>query len=79
MKRVVVTGIGAVTPVGGTAQSSFNALLNSESGISNFESDKLHCKAFGFLHKEFIPENHQTTFGNSLYHSLIDCVVDEAL
>ncbi len=28
-KRIVVTGIGATTPIGGTAQESWEALLRS--------------------------------------------------
>lgn len=31
--RVVVTGMGAVTPLGLNAKSSFNALRNGEMGI----------------------------------------------
>lgn len=34
MRRVVVTGIGATTPLGGDAQSSWKALLDGRSGVS---------------------------------------------
>src|SRR5438552_14087372 len=34
MTRVVVTGIGAMTPVGNTASSTWGALLAGKSGIS---------------------------------------------
>lgn len=37
LKRVVVTGFGAVSPVGLTAKSSFKNLINSVSGISKIE------------------------------------------
>lgn len=33
MSRVVVTGVGAVTPVGGSAEASFDALLEGRCGI----------------------------------------------
>jgi 3-oxoacyl-[acyl-carrier-protein] synthase II len=38
-KKIVVTGIGATTPLGGTAQDSWKALLAGESGISPLEYD----------------------------------------
>jgi 3-oxoacyl-[acyl-carrier-protein] synthase II len=38
-KKIVVTGIGATSPLGGTAQSSWKALLAGESGISTIEHD----------------------------------------
>lgn len=34
-KRVVITGIGAVSPLGNTLQESWTAALNGQSGISN--------------------------------------------
>src|SRR5690606_8959445 len=38
-KRIVVTGIGATTPIGGTAHESWEALLAGQSGISTIEKD----------------------------------------
>jgi len=38
-KKIVVTGIGATTPLGGTARDSWNALLAGESGISTIEAE----------------------------------------
>jgi len=37
--RVVVTGIGATTPIGGDAQSSWKALLDGKSGISSLQKE----------------------------------------
>ena len=37
--RIVVTGIGASSPIGGTAPESWNALLAGESGASTLEHD----------------------------------------
>lgn len=38
-KKIVVTGIGASTPLGGTARESWNALLAGESGVSSIQAD----------------------------------------
>ena len=38
-KKIVVTGIGATSPLGGTAPESWAALLAGESGISTIEHD----------------------------------------
>lgn len=39
MRRVVVTGIGATTPLGGDAQSSWKALLDGKSGIATLQEE----------------------------------------
>lgn len=38
-RKIVVTGIGATTPLGGDAQSTWRALLAGESGISTIQKD----------------------------------------
>lgn len=38
-KKIVVTGIGATSPLGGTAQESWKALLAGESGVRTLEHD----------------------------------------
>lgn len=38
-KKIVVTGIGATTPLGGTATESWNALLAGESGTRSLEQE----------------------------------------
>ena len=38
-KKIVVTGIGATSPLGGTAQDSWTALLAGESGVSTLKHD----------------------------------------
>ncbi len=47
MRRVVVTGLGTINPLGNTVDSSWNSLINSNSGITkitNFEVDNYPCK-----------------------------------
>lgn len=39
MRRVVVTGIGATTPLGGDVATSWDALLAGESGVSTLDKD----------------------------------------
>ncbi|HEY7853880.1 MAG TPA: beta-ketoacyl-ACP synthase II [Aquiluna sp.] len=39
MRRVVITGLGATTPLGGDVASSWNALLEGKSGISTLQQD----------------------------------------
>ncbi|GAA1521878.1 3-oxoacyl-[acyl-carrier-protein] synthase II [Agromyces terreus] len=38
-KKIVITGIGATSPLGGTARESWNALLAGESGAKSLEYD----------------------------------------
>ena len=52
LRRVVVTGLGALTPVGLTAEESFAALLRGQSGIgpiTRFGLDGFTCKIAGEL------------------------------
>ncbi len=52
MRRVVVTGLGTINPLGNTVDSSWNSLINSNSGISKitkFQVDALPCKIAGSI------------------------------
>ena len=52
MRRVVVTGLGTINPLGNTVDSSWNSLINSKSGISkitNFDVDNYPCKIAGSI------------------------------
>ena len=58
--RVVVTGIGAVTPVGNNAQDFWKALIKGESGaelITHFDASKFKTR-FACEVKNFYPEEH---------------------
>lgn len=57
-RRVVITGIGAVTSLGLNAKDTWSALLSGKSGIStinSFNTEKLGCKIASIVH-EFNPE-----------------------
>ena len=50
MRRVVVTGLGTINPLGNTVESSWGALINSNSGISQiskFDVDGYPCTIAG--------------------------------
>lgn len=47
LKRVVVTGLGALTPIGNTTTDFWNSLVNGVSGaglITHFNAEKFKCK-----------------------------------
>jgi 3-oxoacyl-[acyl-carrier-protein] synthase II len=60
-RRVVITGIGAITPLGNDIDTSWNNLIKGKSGIkkiTNFEIDQVSCKIAAEVHldKEFIDQ-----------------------
>jgi len=60
LRRVVVTGIGALTPLGNTASDYWNGLKNGVSGaapITRFDAEKFRTK-FACEVKNFNPEDH---------------------
>lgn len=60
LKRVVVTGLGALTPIGNTTQEFWDGLLNGVSGagpITGFDTEKFKTK-FACELKGFNPEDH---------------------
>ncbi|MFM5148700.1 beta-ketoacyl-ACP synthase II [Aeromonas rivipollensis] len=59
-RRVVVTGLGMLSPVGNTAESSWQALLNGQSGISlidHFDASEFATRFAGLV-KEFDPKQY---------------------
>ncbi len=59
MRRVVVTGLGTINPLGNTVDSSWNSLTSSESGISKitkFQVDEFPCKIAGIIDDSKINE-----------------------
>jgi 3-oxoacyl-[acyl-carrier-protein] synthase II len=60
LKRVVVTGLGAITPLGNTVMEYWQGLLEGYSGIgliTLFDASRLACQIAGEA-KGFDPSNH---------------------
>lgn len=60
MRRVVVTGLGAITPLGKNLQDTWNALVNGVSGselITHFDTEKFKTK-FACEVKDYNPQDY---------------------
>ena len=60
MRRVVVTGLGTINPLGSSVESSWSSLINSESGIKKidtFDTEHYPCKIAATVDDSFIDEN----------------------
>lgn len=81
--RVVITGLGAVTPLGTNAKSSFEALrkgvvkVQKIKGIEQFKEFKCHIGAP--IHEDFDQHKYETSMGTSLLFSVGNAMVIEAL
>jgi len=57
LRRVVVTGIGTINPLGNSVETSWNSLINSKSGISKitkFDVNNYPCKIAGSIEDSLI-------------------------
>ena len=60
MRRVVVTGLGTINPLGNTVETSWNSLISSNSGISKinkFEVEDYPCKIAGSIDDSYINDD----------------------
>ncbi len=60
MRRVVVTGLGAITPLGKNLEDTWNALANGVSGaelITHFDTEKFKTK-FACEVKDYNPQDY---------------------
>jgi len=60
LRRVVVTGLGTINPLGNSVESSWQALVNSKSGIKTidtFNTEGYPCKIAATVDNSFIDEN----------------------
>ena len=64
MRRVVVTGLGTINPLGNTVKNSWEALVGSKSGISKinkFDVDEYPCKIAASIDDTLIDNDIVTT------------------
>ena len=60
MRRVVVTGLGAISPLGDSVKNNWNSLLENKSGIkkiTKFNVEGYPCKIAGTIDDDLIDEN----------------------
>ncbi|MDB9825405.1 beta-ketoacyl-ACP synthase II [Alphaproteobacteria bacterium] len=60
MRRVVVTGLGAISPLGNSVEDNWNSLLDNKSGIkkiTGFNVEGYPCKIAGTIDDDLIDEN----------------------
>ena len=60
MRRVVVTGLGTVNPLGNNVDKSWNSLINSKSGlkkITTFDVREYPCQIAGSINSDLISED----------------------
>ena len=60
MRRVVVTGLGTINPLGNNVNNSWNSLINSKSGLKNittFDVNEYPCQIAGSINPDLISED----------------------
>ena len=74
MKKIVVTGLGAVTPLGTGVNKSWKAILNSTSGIRHIQSIpteslgvKIAGEATDFVIDDWVPKKEQKKTGRFIH------------
>ena len=85
MRRVVVTGLGTINPLGNTVDSSWSSLIKSNSGISKiskFDVDSYPCKIAGsiediYINDEIVSQRDQRKIDRFIILGLI--AADEAI
>ncbi|MCF6181701.1 beta-ketoacyl-ACP synthase II [Lutibacter sp.] len=84
LKRVVVTGLGALTPIGNTIDEYWNSLLNGVSGaapITHFDASKFKtrfaCELKNFDVTEFMPRKNARKMDRFTQYAMV--ATDEAI
>lgn len=84
MRRVVITGIGALTPIGNNVEDYKNALMNGVSGagyITRFDADlfkvKIACEVKNFNAEDFIHKREVRRMDPYCHYAI--AVTDEAM
>lgn len=88
-RRVVITGLGCVSPVGNTVEASWKALLGGESGIgliTQFDANEFACRFAGevknFSVADYMPEKearHMDRFIHLGLAAAVQAVADSGL
>ena len=83
-RRVVVTGLGALTPIGNNVQEYWNALSNGVSGagpITQFDTSKFKtkfaCEVKGFNVEDFFDRKEARKMDRFTHFAMVTC--DEAI
>lgn len=79
-RRVVITGIGAVTPLGNTAEETWQALIAGKSGVgplTRLDTEKFPAKVAAEV-KDFDIEQYveKRSKKNGPFHSLCTCFIN---
>lgn len=84
MKRVVITGLGALTPIGNNVDAFWQSLINGKSGaapITRFDATKFNtrfaCEIKGFDPLDFMPKSEARKYDPFTQYALV--AVEEAI
>ncbi len=88
-RRVVITGLGLVTPVGNTVEDTWTALMSGRSGadyIKKFDAEKFSvrfaCEVKNFDPLAFIPKKDARKMGSFIHYAIaasIEAVADSGI
>lgn len=88
-RRVVITGLGLVTPVGNTVEDTWTALMSGRSGadyIKKFDAEKFSvrfaCEVKNFDPLSFIPKKDARKMGSFIHYAIaasIEAVADSGI
>ncbi|MEP6774119.1 MAG: beta-ketoacyl-ACP synthase II [Chloroflexota bacterium] len=79
-RRVVITGLGAVSPLGNTVESSWQAAIEGQSGIgpiTRFDSERFETKIAGevrdFNAEEYVPAKELRRMDRFIHYAIAVC------
>jgi 3-oxoacyl-[acyl-carrier-protein] synthase II len=88
-RRVVITGLGLVTPVGNTVEDTWTALMSGRSGadyIKKFDAEKFSvrfaCEVKNFDPLAFIPKKEARKMGSFIHYAIaasIEAIADSGI
>jgi len=84
-RRVVVTGMGMVSPLGNNTQESWENLINLRSGIRSLENEEYvkdlpkNCKIGAPINKNFDGKKYRTLGTDNFLNQMTMSAADEAI